>query len=271
MVVVDQGMAQEEKILVTSRTGTTLTYAVGGRGADSTNAAGHSSGAAIYPCWSAVEADDANDHIYTTARDDHTQYLNATRHDVATRHTFGAAFPTPAAPPAIATAASAGTGAGPAHSDHTHNIGAGAINAPNMFVTGAVDANALGASTQTWTPTLTQGAALTNTVNEAKYVRVGGVVWFWLDLLITSAGTVSNIVTVGLPTGLPAVGHATNGQIGTCFYYVAAQGGARYVGNFELSSTTTVVLSVPQIVGTGLAITSANGDIIRGNGFYRVA
>lgn len=55
--VIDPGLATEEKVLVTARSGTTLTVT---RAGDSTSAAAHDDGATIYPCWSAVEADEAN-------------------------------------------------------------------------------------------------------------------------------------------------------------------------------------------------------------------
>jgi hypothetical protein len=61
-VVIDPGTAAEEKVLVT-RTGstdTTLNVVTSGRGVDGTTAASHSSGAAIYPVFTAVDADEAN-------------------------------------------------------------------------------------------------------------------------------------------------------------------------------------------------------------------
>lgn len=61
-VVIDPGTAAEEKVLVT-RTGstdTTLNVQSGGRGVDGTTAASHSSGATIYPVFTATDADEAN-------------------------------------------------------------------------------------------------------------------------------------------------------------------------------------------------------------------
>lgn len=60
-VVIDPGTASEEKVLVQSRSGTTLTVAsAADRGADDTSAASHSSGATIYCSFSAQDADEAN-------------------------------------------------------------------------------------------------------------------------------------------------------------------------------------------------------------------
>jgi hypothetical protein len=61
-VVISPGTAAEEKVLVT-RTGatdTTLNVVSGGRGADDTTAQSHDSGAAIYPVFTAKDADEAN-------------------------------------------------------------------------------------------------------------------------------------------------------------------------------------------------------------------
>jgi microcystin-dependent protein len=63
-VTVDGGTAQEERILCSARTGTTVTVAT--RGADGTTESNHSAGATIWPSWSATDADEANAHINST-------------------------------------------------------------------------------------------------------------------------------------------------------------------------------------------------------------
>lgn len=76
VIVIDQGTSTEEKVLISSLSGTTMTVASGGRGWDSTTAASHNSGATnVEHVFSANEADDANAHIYTPSRNDHTQYV----------------------------------------------------------------------------------------------------------------------------------------------------------------------------------------------------
>lgn len=78
ILVLDPGTPQEEKVLCSSRSGTTITVnssGLGGRGYDGTIAASHSVGTNnVQHVLGAVEIDDDNDHIYTTTRDDHTQY-----------------------------------------------------------------------------------------------------------------------------------------------------------------------------------------------------
>lgn len=90
-VTINRGESDEERVLISSRTGTTLTIAaVGDRGVDDTSAQSHTSGATIEHTYSAVDADEANQHKNDTALDDHTQYLNAARH--ATAHGVGGAI-----------------------------------------------------------------------------------------------------------------------------------------------------------------------------------
>ena len=56
--VIDPGLAGEEKILATSRTGTTINITT--RGYDNTSAASHVAGAIIYPVPTAIDFDEAN-------------------------------------------------------------------------------------------------------------------------------------------------------------------------------------------------------------------
>lgn len=61
--VIDPGLAGEEKILCTSRTGTTVTITT--RGYDGTTASSHNAGATIYPVPTAIDFDEANALINT--------------------------------------------------------------------------------------------------------------------------------------------------------------------------------------------------------------
>lgn len=56
--VIDPGLAGEEKVLATSRSGATVTITT--RGYDGTTAASHNAGAVIYPVPSAIDFDEAN-------------------------------------------------------------------------------------------------------------------------------------------------------------------------------------------------------------------
>jgi hypothetical protein len=171
VVCIDRGTASEEKILISSVASTTFTVASGGRGYDGTTAKTHSSAASVEHVLDADTISEANDHVNTTSRDDHTQYLNNARHDVTARHAFGGALGTPAAPAAVGTTAAAGTGSVPSRSDHVHVLGtdsvttaaiaSGAVTTAKLAA-GAVDATALG------TDAVTTAKIATDAVTSAK-------------------------------------------------------------------------------------------------------
>lgn len=75
-IAIDRGTADEEAMLVSSVTATSMT---GTRAYDSTSAKAHLAGASIEHTLVALDLDEANAHIEDTARDDHTQYLNVAR------------------------------------------------------------------------------------------------------------------------------------------------------------------------------------------------
>ena len=74
VIVIDPGTASEEKILCDSRTSNTFAVNASGRGYDNTVPIAHTGAAIIQHVFAAIDANDDNDHIYTTTRDDHTQY-----------------------------------------------------------------------------------------------------------------------------------------------------------------------------------------------------
>lgn len=149
VICVDRGTGSEEKMLVSATS--TGTFTVSTRGYDNTTATSHAAGAVVEHVLDANTIAEANDHVNTTTRDDHTQYLNSTRHDVTARHAFGAALGTPGAPSAVGTTAAAGTGAVPARADHVHDLGNGSIDAAALFAAGVVDATALATDAVTTT------------------------------------------------------------------------------------------------------------------------
>jgi len=64
-VVIDAGTSAEEKILMDLRSGSSLQFSSGGRGADGTVSTSHSTGAPIWICYTALDADEANAHLNT--------------------------------------------------------------------------------------------------------------------------------------------------------------------------------------------------------------
>ena len=68
-MVIDPGLVTEEKVLVGSRTGSSLSSIT--RGVDGTTAASHNAGATCYPVFTATDADEANTFASTmTTRGD---------------------------------------------------------------------------------------------------------------------------------------------------------------------------------------------------------
>lgn len=65
-VTVDAGKPQEERILCSGRSGSVVSIAASGRGADGTTQSNHAAGAEVWPSWSATDADEANAHIYSS-------------------------------------------------------------------------------------------------------------------------------------------------------------------------------------------------------------
>lgn len=117
--VIDKGLASEEKILFTSRTGNTLAIASDAdRGADGTSAQTHANGALIQHVIGAIDVAEPNTHINVTTGDDHTQYLKTDGTRAPTGVTAIAAVPGASAPN---DSASKGTGPTLATSDHRHS------------------------------------------------------------------------------------------------------------------------------------------------------
>lgn len=66
-IVVDRGLASEEKIICSARSGNTLTVfnngLTNGRGSDGTNITAHANNAAVEHVFTATDADEANEHV----------------------------------------------------------------------------------------------------------------------------------------------------------------------------------------------------------------
>jgi len=143
VAIANKGTVKEQKILFSGRSGTTLTVSASpaGRAWDGTTAAQHEIGDALDHAIDADTMSDFSRHIYDTASDDHTQYLNIARHDVTARHTFGAALGTPGTPAAVDTAGSAGSAGSPPRSDHVHALSANVAGAGLILSAGALAVN----------------------------------------------------------------------------------------------------------------------------------
>lgn len=108
-----------------------------------------------------------------------------------------------------------------------------------------------------WTPTLTQGVAVTFTTNYAKYWQFGKLIVAECNLGITGAGTAGSQITVG---GLPA---AAFGFFGAMMYFDT--GTSWYHGGVQ-TSTATSCYGAAHGVGNPIGVTpnfgAANGDAL---------
>lgn len=116
LIVIDRGLAGEEKLYCLTRSGNNLTVANDGdRGADGTTASSHVSGAAIAHCGGAIDLDEPNQHINSTTEDDHTQYLLVDGSRAPTGISVLADVPS-----AVGYANAKGSGPALAANDHIH-------------------------------------------------------------------------------------------------------------------------------------------------------
>lgn len=137
---IDPDLPSEERIRYTSRTGNTLNVVERGYGQGGTGQA-HSAGATVRHSWSAVEASEAHDHVVDTTLDQHSQYLNTTRH-AAVVHTAGMLGTDSVTADKILAGAvgSAELGAGAVIAG---KIAAGGVSAASQLAAGVVDAAAI--------------------------------------------------------------------------------------------------------------------------------
>lgn len=124
-----------------------------------------------------------------------------------------------------------------------------------------------------YSPTWTQSATITHTVNWAKYAKVGRITLLSVYLTATSAGTANNAVTVTLPTTAANAGAVAGGG----FFLFDASASTFYTGIPLLATTSTVVFyanAVTAAIGqTGGSFTAAiaSSDQIRFNLVYESA
>ena len=99
----------------------------------------------------------------------------------------------------------------------------------------AATLNTIGAAWVDYTPTLTQSATVTKTISYARYCQFQKTIIAQVFLIATSAGTIANEVTVGLP--ITGTGANFRG-IGTGFIYDASTAIMYNCSAFQATSTT---------------------------------
>jgi len=146
---------------------------------------------------------------------------------------------------------------------------------PFPFVAGSVltaaELNGIGEAWTSYTPTVTQGVAITKTITYAKYARVNKTVIVSVSLALTSAGTASSILTVSLP--LTSLNTSSFTTVGQAFFYDASAA-TPYPLVSAAASTSVAFWSTTaggNFFGAIPAVTVANGDFIGFTVAYEVA
>lgn len=118
---------------------------------------------------------------------------------------------------------------------------------------------------QTWTPTVTQGVAVTVTVNYARYVVIGQTVVMMIRLSCTSAGTAGSVISIGgqgaiiQPTNTSGVTVIGSGIIND------TSAGTNYQGAiiaFGATDWRFIINLSTAYLGSNPALTLASGDAI---------
>ena len=120
-----------------------------------------------------------------------------------------------------------------------------------------------------WTPTITQGSAVTKTIGYAKYSRTGPVVHLVMQVTMTAAGTAANAIVI---SGIPASVRPLDVLMGTIL--ILDSGTAYYHGSAYYNATDDtrgLAYGAGNFMGINSpALTLASGDIIWLNCHYRV-
>lgn len=134
----------------------------------------------------------------------------------------------------------------------------------------AATMNQIGAVWETWTPAVTQTAAVTSTTNFARYARIQKIVVAMFSVTITGAGTAGQSLGISFPitpnnsTILHGAGllfdASTNTMYNGCFYSPTTLG-AWFVGDWAANG----------VWGTTPNLAVANGDAFRGFYVYEAA
>lgn len=129
----------------------------------------------------------------------------------------------------------------------------------------------LGAWTS-YTPTLTQSVAVTKTVTYAKYVRLGRIVHFMVDMTVTGTGTAGADVRMSLPF----TAAVSNPTCGTGHIYdssaVTIYNGVSFLVTNALCAIWPSADGGPSALGSrGFTAALAVNDLVRMSGTYEAA
>ena len=124
----------------------------------------------------------------------------------------------------------------------------------------AATLNTIGAAWVDYTPTLTQSATVTKTINHARYCQIQKLIVVELFLTCTSAGTASNGVRVGLPIAAKSSG----ASLGAGLIYDASANFMYNILPYQFDANTSAFFyQTGSEFGASPAVTLANTDQIR--------
>jgi hypothetical protein len=214
--VLERGTANEEKVLVASRSGNVLTLS--SRGYDGTTARAHSASAPIEHCYTAVDADEANDHVNRLG-DVHgvgvaSQVVGTATTQTLLNKTINGANNTLTVPQAQVTGLSAAITAYDAHlaaSQNVHGIGAGnsvvgtgtAQTLTSKTLTSPVINTPTIATPTITSPAITGGTLATPTITDPGVSINGGFTsgaWSTATLTGAAAYSQTGLTVTGTPT-----------------------------------------------------------------------
>lgn len=131
-----------------------------------------------------------------------------------------------------------------------------------------------GGAWNTWTPTITQSAAVGATVQHATWLRAGRLIIASFRVSITGTGTASNQVSFN-----PPVNCARTGDIVGSGLIYDTSAGLSYSGTFSMDSAANRVIIAAAGVGVspspfgvaGFTAALASGDVVTGFMTYEAA
>jgi hypothetical protein len=125
-----------------------------------------------------------------------------------------------------------------------------------------------------WTPAIVQSGAVTCTVTNARYQRVGRWVSGWFDLAVTGAGSAANAVTISLPVTAAVASTIPWGVV----TLIDSSAGLNYNAFLCTASTTTFDLRLtsqdiadPRLGVSQFTAALAAADAIKGTFAYEAA
>lgn len=156
-------------------------------------------------------------------------------------------------------------------------VGQGTVAAGyELDIAGKLKADNLQDGWTTWTPTLSQSAGVTITVNYAEYSLLGKVVFVQVSLTLTSGGTAGNqFIVNGVPAGIAPVRTGLHIPVGTFVYYDASanyfSGAVIAIGANDLRFVTNNNGAAGVYFGNVPAMTLASGDQLNFMASWKIA